>query len=464
MKNIAKFWHSGFAAKITTIIISIFVISCCCVSLIIAAPTPGSSVSSISTQLATTKTEISPVVTSTASSTTAPESTARPVFSPTVSPLPSETTTLAPTSTKSVTNQPFKVHFIDVGQGDATLIQTTDGFSILIDGGEANGDVVEYLKNAGIQSIDLMIATHPHSDHIGGLVEVLRSFPVTKVATNGQSHTTSTYEDFLDAIADARAEYVEVRRGDVLQVGNLKLFVLSPAANDDPDMNENSVVLQFAYGSTSYLLMGDAGANTEAALLASGSKLKANILKVGHHGSKSGSTIPFLQAVSPDIAIYFAGENNSYGHPALQTILSLHDVDATIYGTNVNGSIIVQNGWSAYEVQTQRLEFAGERATAPASAPTQSVSTGLEIKSVTSPVSKGGYATLIAQTSPNASCTITVYYKSGPSSAAGLIPQNADASGNVSWTWKVGTRTTPGTWRIVVTCGGFTKETSFTVQ
>jgi competence protein ComEC len=384
--------------------------------------------------------------------------------------VPSETAADLPTATviqaqvPITANQPFRFHFIDVGQGDAILIQTTEGRNILVDGGDTDTGVVGYLQSVGVQQIDLMIATHPHADHIGGLVQALRAFPVAKVVTNGEAHTTEVYEDFLDAIADAQAEYVEVKRGDVLQVGNLNLNVLNPVANTDPDLNENSIVLQFTDGQTTYLMMGDAGASTERALRRSGMPLKANILKVGHHGSSGGSTMAFLREVAPEVAVYSAGVNNTYGHPAPETIRSLNRVGATIYGTDVNGTIVVQDTAQGYEVQTQE----GELAAAPTATfqPVASAAPagGLAIQSVTSPVSTGDDATLIARTSPGASCSITVNYKSGPSTAEGLEPKTADAQGMVSWTWEVGPQTTPGTWPIVVKCGSFTAETEFTVQ
>jgi competence protein ComEC len=476
MKQLSNFWKSGWIAKVVTLFVSLFAICCICSSILIALPTPASSVAATGTLISVTgdvsraASEIPATAVSTATTVH------MAVSSATVAPLPAETTIVLPTATTlatatrlatmapMVSNQGFRVHFIDVGQGDAILIQTSDGRNVLIDGGDTGTGVVPYLESVGVQQIDLMIATHPHADHIGGLVQVLRTYPVLTVVTNGEAHTTSVYEDFLDAIADAQAEYVEVKRGDVLQVGNLKLNVLSPAAITDPDLNENSIVLRFTDGRTTYLMMGDAGANTEAALLASGMPLKANVLKVGHHGSKSGSTLAFLQKVAPDVAVYSAGVNNEYGHPALQTIKSLHDVGAEIYGTDVHGTVLVKDTAQGYDVQTQETALGAVPTATFRPVATSAPATGLEIQSVTSPISRGATARLVAQTSPGASCSITVYYKSGPSQAAGLEDKKADASGVVAWSWKVGTRTTPGEWPIYVRCDTFTASTTFVVQ
>jgi hypothetical protein len=213
-------------------------------------------------------------------------------------------------------------------------------------------------------------------------------------------------------------------------------------------------------------MMGDSGANTEADLLSADLPLKANIVKVGHHGSTSGSTPTFLSAVQPKIALYSAGINNLYGHPAPQTIAVLTAVGATIYGTDQNGTISIKVDLNGYTINTVQDVVGATPAlpTVPAATIPPSVSGVLEIVSVTSPISKGANATLTAKTSPNASCSITVYYKSGASEAIGLEPKTADASGMVSWTWKVASRTTSGTWKIVVICNGVTKETTFTVQ
>lgn len=226
------------------------------------------------------------------------------------------------------------IHVIDVGQGDSILIQTPEGKTILIDGGEASSGVIPYFEHLGITNIDVMVATHPHADHIGGLVEILGAIPVSKVITNGEPHTTLTYEHFLDAIATAKAEYVEVKRGDVISVGSINFLVLSPVAITNSDMNQNSVILRVTFGKTTILLMGDAGADTERDIIASGLPLKADILKVGHHGSKSASTPEFLSIVNPGVAIYSAGINNTYGHPAPEILAALSAVGATIYGTD----------------------------------------------------------------------------------------------------------------------------------
>jgi len=385
--------------------------------------------------------------------------------------IPTETVVVLPVAAAAQGDaNPLRVTFVNVGQGDSTLIQTPEGFVILIDGGEKDTGIVSYLRTVGIKRIDLMIATHPHSDHIGGLVQVLGTFPVAKVVTNGQAHTTVTYENFLDGIATAKAEYVEVKRGDQIKAGSLVFSVLSPVANTYTDMNENSLILRFTFEGTTFLMMGDAGKDSEASLLASGQNIRADIFKVGHHGSTTGSSPAFLNQAKPTIAVYNAGIGNQYHHPAPSTIAALSAVGATIYGTDQNGNISIrvdQNSYLVVAENSQSIVSVVPPVILPEVQPTTTperitIST-LEIVSVTSQVPKGANATLTAKASPGSACGITVYYKSGPSTAVGLGPKTADANGSVSWTWKVGSRTTSGSWRIVVTCGGISKETSFMV-
>jgi beta-lactamase superfamily II metal-dependent hydrolase len=329
---------------------------------------------------------------------------------------------------------------------------------------------LNYLKSKGVQKIDLMVATHPHSDHIGGLVAILKSMPVTKVVTNGQPSTTTTYENFLDAIASAKAEYAEAKRGDKLVVGNLVMDVLSPTTTEG-DMNNNSLVIRFTEGSTTYLFMGDAQNEAEASILTAGLPVTADILKVGHHGSRTASSSAFLTAVKPAVAVYSAGIGNSYGHPHPETIAALFAVGAQIYGTDKNGTVVVTSNGQNYQVSTNGGPRAPPATPAPAivatARPALSALT-LDITNVSSPVSRGGLGEVDAITVPGATCKITVYYKSGPSTAKGLSPQTADENGNCSWSWTVASRTTPGTWRIVVmaTLNGksITKQTTFTVQ
>ncbi len=400
-----------------------------------------------------------------------PAETSRPTDTlvPVASPIIQLTENIPPTITPQTTpalNGVLSIHYIDVGQGDAILVQAPGGQAALIDGGEEGTGVVQYLQTKGVQKLDVVIATHPHSDHIGGLIEVLKVIHVDKVITNGQMHTTSTYERFLDAIASAKADYQEVKRGDIIFVGGFSFVVLNPVTTNGNDLNENSIVLRLVYEQVSFLFDGDAGAVAEGDMLASGLPISANILKVGHHGSRSASSPAFLAQVKPAVAIYSAGRGNDYGHPHAETLANLKAVGAQIYGTDINGTVIVTSDGSGYSIETEKQ---GQAEAPPTPQPTVSQKElKIEVVSLTSPIPPGAMASITIQTFPGTDCTITVYYKSGASNAAGLGPQTADASGKVTWSWKVGTRTTPGVWRIVVTASlngeKVTKEIPFEVK
>jgi competence protein ComEC len=356
------------------------------------------------------------------------------------------TATLQPSTLASI-----KVHFIDVGQGDSVLIQAPGGESVLIDGGEADSGAVQYLQRLGITHLNLVIATHPHSDHIGGLVQVLNTIPVDEVITNGVMHTTLTYEHFLDAITASKAKYMEAKRGDTISLGDLNFNVLSPISNTDEDLNNGSLVLRLVYGKVSFLFTGDAQQAAEDSMIGSGLDVSATILKVAHHGSRNGSPLEFLTAVHPQIAIYSAGLGNDYGHPHPETIAALKSIGAVIYGTDVNGTVIVTTDGNEYSIETTKLTPTQLPSIIVQPTSEQPTKLFINVVSLTSPITAGGIAKLTINTFPGAACTITVYYKSGASQAAGLGPQTANSNGDVTWSWKVGSRTTPGTWRIVVT-------------
>jgi len=288
------------------------------------------------------------IPTATDTSITEKTSTSQPVM-----PSPTIETTI-PRST-----EPLVIHFINVGQGDAILIVSPEGLTALIDGGSTNTGVMAYLWGQGVGRIDLIVATHPHEDHIGGLIQVLEAIPVARVVTNGQPHTTVTYEHFLDAILSSQSEYYEVRRGDTVALGELTFSVLNPGGNLGDDLNENSIVLRLVYGQTTLLFMGDAGKAAESSILAAGLPLKADILKVGHHGSCSATSPPFLQAVQPEVGIYSAGINNQYGHPCAGTINALNQYGVLVLGTDINGSIIVTITEDGYRITNTAGEDLG---------------------------------------------------------------------------------------------------------
>ncbi|WP_257008122.1 MBL fold metallo-hydrolase [Bacillus sp. FJAT-45350] len=247
----------------------------------------------------------------------------------------------------------LSVHFIDVGQGDATLFLGPD-FTILVDVGRHDrNDVVPYLKSVGVTEFDIVVGTHPHADHIGQLDKVLMEFPTDEVWMSGDEHTTRTYERVIDAIASTGVSYYEPRAGEVFEVGSLVIEVINPETLTG-DFHEGSLALRAVYGDISFLLTGDVEKQTEEEIITRGHKLQSTIFQLGHHGSSTSNTEPFLKAVKPELAIYSAGLNNDYGHPHREVISLLDSLNIPIKGTDINGTIIINTDGSNYRIEKEK--------------------------------------------------------------------------------------------------------------
>ena len=255
----------------------------------------------------------------------------------------------------------ISVHILDVGQGDAVLIQTT-AKNILIDAGPADAadKVVAYLRGQGVRELDLVIATHPHADHIGGMAQVMRRFSVAdivmpqipeKLGASGYS-----YEKLLEAVAAKGLRITRPRPGDTYDLGGATLTILGPVAEDTTNMNNNSVVARLDYGTTSFLFTGDGEAEEEESLLQAGAELSADVLKAGHHGSKTSSTGEFLQAVNPRWAAISCGWENSYGHPHSTVLRSLEGLGAAVWRTDLDGSVVFYSNGEDITVSAEKTK------------------------------------------------------------------------------------------------------------
>ncbi len=246
----------------------------------------------------------------------------------------------------------LEIHFIDVRQGDSTLMITPSGYSILVDGGN-NGrghEVANYIQGLGIDEIDLMVATHPDADHIGGLDEIISTMPVNHVMDNGQEHPnhTKTYQDHMIAIEGIERTIV---REDILWVINddTRIEVIVPyddGAGLKRDLNSNSILIKTSYGGTSVLLTGDCEKICENRILAGdiddsiGDDINVDILKVGHHGSETSTSDEFLSETDPTFAVISVGKNQ-WGLPKDSILEKLEEHRADVYRTDENGTIIV---------------------------------------------------------------------------------------------------------------------------
>lgn len=233
------------------------------------------------------------------------------------------------------------VHFIDVGQGDATYIELPTGENVLIDAGtDGAGDkVVSYLQKLGVKTLDFVIATHPDADHIGGMVDVLHAFTVKNFVDSGKAHTSQTYMNMLRAIDAENANFIVPQTGDVLtQHEALETSLRVLYANENAaDNNDASLVIKGSYCEQDVLLMGDASTAIEQQLVKT-ANVEAELLKAGHHGSNTSTSASFVKAVQPEAAILSYGKDNSYGHPHADVLKNLQGVD--VYSTATSGTIV----------------------------------------------------------------------------------------------------------------------------
>lgn len=293
-------------------------------------------------------------------------------FSDTAAP-PSTDVPAASTDTASGGTDPLRVYFLDVGQGDCTILTQGDS-AMLIDAGENDkGTTVQsYLEYLGIDSLDYAVLTHPDSDHIGGADVVLYKFDCDTILMPDVRTDTRTYDDVIQAMNAKGETAVHPSPGDIYEFGDASFTVLAPVQSYD-DNNNNSIVLRLDYGDNSFLFTGDAESQAEADILASGADVEADVLKVGHHGSSTSTSDEFLAAVSPEYAVISCGEGNSYGHPHAETLNKLRQNGITVYRTDEQGTIVAESDgreitWSSSPSDTwQSGEPSGSDTAAPPS-------------------------------------------------------------------------------------------------
>lgn len=246
------------------------------------------------------------------------------------------------------------IYFLDVGQGDAAVI-VCDGELMMIDGGNPGDSqfIYSFLRNTlCVDHMKLMVATHPHDDHIGGLPATLNAVEVETILSPVRDYDSKRFSSLLKY---APQGVVVPDLGDTFQLGNALITVLGPATTSYENINDWSIVLRIDYGNTSFLFTGDASEVAESDMLASGEDLDSDVLKVGHHGSSSSSTSSFLKAVSPAYAIISVGSGNSYGHPSEETIDRLASIGARIYRTDLNGTIKCHSDGQEITFETERI-------------------------------------------------------------------------------------------------------------
>jgi len=249
----------------------------------------------------------------------------------------------------------FQVSFVDVGQGDATIIQAGT-HSMLIDAGTNASTItlVNNIKADGINNFDVVVGTHPHEDHLGGMDAVLNQFGTGTFYMPAVSSDTKTFEDVLQAAHRKGLAVSTPVPGSSFTLGTATCTILAPNSQSYSDVNSYSIVLRVAYGQSTFLFTGDAQTDSEKEMLAKGYNLKADVLKVGHHGSGTSTSPEFLKAVSPAYAVIMVGAGNDYGHPHQVTLNKLNSAGVKVYRTDLNGNITFNSDGQKLSVKTAK--------------------------------------------------------------------------------------------------------------
>ena len=254
----------------------------------------------------------------------------------------------------NMNNDLLKVHYLDVGQGDSIFIELPNNETMLIDAAESyqSENIINYLKNLNYQKIDYVIGTHPHTDHIGGLKDIINTFEIGKIYMPKVVSTTKTYESLLMAIKDKNLKINTAKAGtSIIDTDALKINILAPTNSTYTELNNYSVVTKITYGTTKFLFMGDAEKLSENEIK---ENVTADVIKIGHHGSNTSSSIDFIKKVNAKYGIISVGLNNKYNLPKEEIITNWENSGTKIYLTSINGTITASSDGTNIKIESEK--------------------------------------------------------------------------------------------------------------
>ena len=242
--------------------------------------------------------------------------------------------------TKQTITDTMEVHYIDVGQGDSTLIKCGEHFMLIDAGDDSKGTLIQnYLQKQNVEKLDYLILTHPDADHIGGAPVIITKFDINNVFVSNYEKDNKTYQKLIQALDNKRLKYTTPKVGSQYSLGTATITILAP--NDEYDNpNDSSIAFIIQNGNNKFLFTGDAGESAEQDILDNNLDISADVYKVGHHGSKYSTSINFFETVNPTYAVISCGEGNSYGHPHAETLNTLMTNSVNVYRTDEDGTII----------------------------------------------------------------------------------------------------------------------------
>lgn len=251
-------------------------------------------------------------------------------------------------------NDLLKVHYLDIGQGDSIFVELPNNETMLIDAAESyqSENIINYLKNLNYQKIDYVIGTHPHTDHIGGLKNIINTFEIGKIYMPKVVSTTKTYESLLMAIKDKNLKINNAKAvTSIIDTDDLKINILAPNNSIYTELNNYSVVTKITYGTTKFLFMGDAEKLSENEIK---ENVTADVIKIGHHGSNTSSSIDFIKKVNAKYGIISVGLNNKYNLPKEETITNWENSGTKIYLTSTNGTIRASSDGTNIKIESEK--------------------------------------------------------------------------------------------------------------